>query len=461
MIKLKIFTVFLAAVTLAALLVSPAASALSAGDVAADAVLVIETKSGKILCERNKDIRVAPGSIAKVMTLLLTVLEIESGQAGRDDIVTASDTFLNGLGENDAKQDITPGETISCRDLMYCAYIASANDACNILAEEIGGSITGFVRKMNAKAEELGCRDTHFTNPGGLSDPGQYTSAWDQYLIFKEAVSHPLFVEIAGTASYKAPADDDSPERSFMNPNLMLQEQSTYFYRYCAAGKTASSNEYGSSLVSYAANDELSLIAVVFGVKSDEGDSASDAAKSFSETIRLLDWAISGFAWHDIVNEYDILANEQVTLAEKTDTIDLKPTTSITILARKDLTAADIRKDVVIFGQAEGKVLSAPLKKGDILGELTVIVDGEVCARVDLVASRDVSLDRGAFIASQIKETLSILWVRLVIFFLIALMGFYIWLVIRDYRNRREKKRRILEARKQIIEQRKRQKINK
>ena len=206
--KIKIFTVFLIIVILAA---SPA-SALPALEIEAYAVLLAEMKSGNILWEYNKDIRVAPGSIAKVMTVLLAVLEVEEGRASLDDSVDASESFLSGLDENTVTQNIKPGETISYRDLLYCAYLASANDACNILAEEVSGSIRGFVRKMNEKAEELGCRNTYFMNPGGLADPGQYTSAWDQYLIFKEAVGHPLFLEIAGGVLCFT-GDADSPER--------------------------------------------------------------------------------------------------------------------------------------------------------------------------------------------------------------------------------------------------------
>ncbi|NLT15545.1 MAG: hypothetical protein GXY05_14525 [Clostridiales bacterium] len=459
--KMKIFTVFLITVILAASLASPMASALPAPDVEADAVLLAEMKSGKILWEYNKDIRVAPGSIAKVMTLLLAVMEVEDGHVDIDDSVTASETFLNGLDEDAVKQNIKPGETLSYRDLLHCAYLASANDACNILAEEVSGSARSFVRQMNEKAEELGCRDTYFMNPGGLKDPGQYTSAWDQYLIFKEAVEHPLFLEIAGKASYVSQGDDDSPERTLVNPNLMLQGESAHYYEYCAAGKTASSSEYGSSFVSYADNSELSLISVVFGVKSAEGDKESNASKCFTETKRLLDWGMTGFAWRDIVKENEISANEKIEMAKGTDMIGLRPAAPITVLTRNDLTSEDVIKDIVVYGQAEGKTISAPVKKGEILGEIIVSIDGAFCGQTQLVAARDVELDRGAFIKAQIADTLAIFWVQLVIFLLIAFAAFYIWLVIRDYKLRREKKRRADENRRKMMEQRRKQTIRK
>jgi D-alanyl-D-alanine carboxypeptidase (penicillin-binding protein 5/6) len=455
--KIKIFTVFLIIVILAA---SPA-SALPALEIEAYAVLLAEMKSGNILWEYNKDIRVAPGSIAKVMTVLLAVLEVEEGRASLDDSVDASESFLSGLDENTVTQNIKPGETISYRDLLYCAYLASANDACNILAEEVSGSIRGFVRKMNEKAEELGCRNTYFMNPGGLADPGQYTSAWDQYLIFKEAVGHPLFLEIAGRASYVSQSDADSPERVLVNPNLMLQRESGHHYAHCVAGKTAHSSEYGSSFVAYADNGELSLISVVFGVKSAEGDRESNASECFSETQRLLEWGMSNFAWRDIVTENEIAAYEDIALAKGIEMIGLKPAAPITILARNDLTAQDIEKDIIIYGKAEGKVLSAPVKKGEILGEISVSIDGTACGQTHLVAAHDAKLDKSAFIRSEIADTLSLFWVQLVIFLLVVFAAYYIWLVMRDFRRRREKKRRAEEHRRKMIEYRRKQTIKK
>ncbi|NLA87090.1 MAG: D-alanyl-D-alanine carboxypeptidase [Clostridiales bacterium] len=452
--KFNIFTVFLISVILAVSTASPAVWAHSEPDIAAEAVLLVETKSGKILLERNKDIRVAPGSLAKVMALLLAVLEIENEQASLNEYVTASETFLNGIDDDAATQEIKPGESLSYKDLMYCTYIASANDACNILAERIGGSTEEFVNMMNDKAGELGCTNTHFVNPGGLNDPRQYTSAWDQYIIFKEAVSHPLFLEITGTGSYKTEASDDSTARSFNNPNQMLWEKSEYYYEYSVAGKTASSNEYGNSMVSFSRNEEMSLISVVFGVKPDKGEGKSGAAKCFSETVRLFDWAFTGFMWHDIFKQHEIITNEKIALSKDMVSIDIMTSEAITILARYDLTAEDIKKDVVIYGKDEGKVISAPVKKGDILGEVTVLIDGAVCGKVRLVAADSVKLDKGAFIKSEIAGTLSLLWVKLIIIFMLVFIGLYIWLVVRDRKKRLEKKRRIEETRQRLIESR-------
>ncbi len=459
--KINIFTIFLITIMIVVSFASPAVLALSSPKIEADAALLVETKSGKILYEQNKARRVAPGSIAKVMTLLLAVEAAEDEQTALKDNITASETFLNGIGEADTTLNIKTGEIMSYEDLIYCMYLVSANDACNILAETIGGNIPDFVDKMNEKAEALGCTDTYFTNAGGLTDAGQYTSSWDQYLIFEEAIGHPLFLQVAGTVSYTVKATNLSPERSLVNSNAMLSSSSEYYYEFCAAGKTASSSEYGYSFVSYASNSSLSLISVVFGAKQTGAEGASDNIDSFTETLHLFDWGFDSFVWQDIIKKNETAFTEKITLAERFDTIELKSSETITILARRDIRAEDVTKDVMIYGQTGGKELSAPVKSGDILGEMMVYIDGDFCGKVYLTAANNIDLDKASFIKDQIKKTLSKFWVQLIIVIFLILIGLYIWLVIRDFIKRREKKRKQEEARRKIIEGLQRRKITK
>ena len=113
---------------------------------------------------------------------------------------------------------IQPGETMTLGDLMYCAMLGSANEACNIIAVHISGSLSAFVEDMNERAAELGCTGTHFTNTHGLPDADHYTTARDFTLITREAMSHDLFFEISGTVSYTVPATNMSGSGSFRTP---------------------------------------------------------------------------------------------------------------------------------------------------------------------------------------------------------------------------------------------------
>ena len=121
------------------------------------------------------------------MTALLTLEAINAGKLTMDQPLTATATALEGLSSDGSSAGIKVGETMPVRDLLYCMLVVSANEACDILAEAVSGSVQAFVTAMNEKAQALGCENTHFVNPNGLHDPQHYTSAWDMYLITKAA----------------------------------------------------------------------------------------------------------------------------------------------------------------------------------------------------------------------------------------------------------------------------------
>lgn len=138
--------------------------------------------------------------------------------------------------------NIQAGEEMTLRDLMYCAMLGSANEACNIIAVHISGSLDAFVSLMNERAAELGCTGTHFNNTHGLPDSDHYTTARDFTMITCEAMAHDLFVEISGTVSYTVPATNMSGERRLSNTNGLINPESStypgYYYEYARAGKT-------------------------------------------------------------------------------------------------------------------------------------------------------------------------------------------------------------------------------
>ena len=142
-------------------------------------------------------------------------------------MVTASETALSNLHSNGSTANIKAGEEIDVRNLLYCLLLPSANEAANILAETVCGNTADFVEKMNQRAQELGCSNTHFANPHGLDQDGHYTTAYDIYLFTKEAMTHPLFQEIVSTKMYDMPATNLSKARRFYNTNSLL---STWYY---------------------------------------------------------------------------------------------------------------------------------------------------------------------------------------------------------------------------------------
>ena len=167
--KIKIFPLILI-ICLALCALAPSASALDDPDLSAKAVLLADLNSGEILYSKNAEEQRSPASLTKIMTGLLAIEAIESGQCRMEDIVTAGADAWTGMGEDASNSNIQPGEQMTYKDLLYCAIMHSANEACNILATYISGSVSAFVDRMNERAAELGCTNTHFLDPNGLSN---------------------------------------------------------------------------------------------------------------------------------------------------------------------------------------------------------------------------------------------------------------------------------------------------
>lgn len=457
--KFYIIAVFSIALTIALSDALPAASAMTDLDITARAALLAEANSGKILYEKNIDIKTAPGGITKVMTLLLAAEAVENGRIMLNEPVAASESALNGVKENELKQALRPGEVMPFKDLLHCAFLAASDGACNIIAERLSGSIESFTEEMNRKAALLGCGGTHFTNAFGSADDGGYTTARDQYLILSEARRHRLFSEIAGTLAYRTESTNLSTGRSLYNHNIMLRNNNSCYYRYCLGGMTDASPENGYSIASYAKNDDMDLIAVVFGAAPAAEAEGAAETQSYSAAKRLFEWGFSSFSWQTVADKTAVAATARVTMAKSADSVGLQPSESIRILTRSDLAPEDVKKEIVIYGQADGKELSAPLSKGDILGEMAVSVDGTPCGKVLLVAARDIRLNSAKYIKKELSNTFSDFWVQFGMFVFLMLIAWYVRLILRDRKARCENQRRLDEVKKKLIEERKRQVI--
>ena len=209
-------------------LMAPCALALETPSLNGEAAVLVDLDAGRVLYGYNMDQERPPASLTKVMTVLLALEAIDSGRVSLDEMVVAQDDCLEGLEEDSSTSGIGPGVHISMKDLLYCALLQSANEACNIIGRYIAGSISGFVDQMNKKAEQLGCKHTHFSNTNGLPADDHYSSAYDQYLIFAEAMKHPLFMEISNAASYQAACTAVNNGEPIGNSNALINITSIY-----------------------------------------------------------------------------------------------------------------------------------------------------------------------------------------------------------------------------------------
>ncbi|MEG2958792.1 MAG: serine hydrolase, partial [Oscillospiraceae bacterium] len=172
---------------------------------AATAAILIDGENGDILYEYQAHEQRYPASITKVMTGLLVLEAADRGELALTDVITADASMNRDLSADGSTQDIKVGEQMTVNDLLHCLLIPSANEAANILAVAVAGDIDSFIDKMNQRAKELGCENTHFSNTHGLHVDDHYTTAYDITLFVREAMTNSTFREIVSSVSYTVP----------------------------------------------------------------------------------------------------------------------------------------------------------------------------------------------------------------------------------------------------------------
>lgn len=396
----RFFSLFLSLLVIL-LLTAPALAAdgdtgsVAEGEIRAKAALLIDPDTEEILYARNIHERLYPASLTKIMTCLLVLEAIDDGALTRDKVLTASEAAVNAVPADGSNVGIKPGEELTVEELLYCMMLSSANEGCNMFAEAVSGSIDAFVEKMNAKAAALGCQDTHFVNTNGLPDSNHYTTAWDLYLITKEARKHPDFMPLVNTVHHEVPATNLHEARSLWSTNYLIcgYRTSNYLYPGAEGIKTGSTSAAGYCLVSSASKSGRSVLSVVLGAeqveKTGEDGKPYKVTESFSETARLFDWGFDNFSRQVIVTADELVCEVPVTLSQEQNTVKVHPDQEIERLLPKELEGRledEMERDITHVDSVE-----APVTKGQVLGQMTLSYDGTVYATVNLLADEDVA----------------------------------------------------------------------
>lgn len=345
-------------------LLSPAVLAAPAGpQVNAASAVLVEKETGSVLYENNAHERLEPASVTKVMTLLLVMEALDSGALSLEDTVTAS-AYASGMGGSQVF--LKEGERMSVQEMLKCVAVASANDAAVALAEHLTGSEGAFVEKMNARAAELGMVDTHFSNCTGLPIDDHYTSAYDIALMSRELILHH-----PGIRDYTTIWMDSIRDGSFglSNTNRLIR-----FYPDATGLKTGFTDSALYCLSATAERGGMELIATI--MKAPSSDARFQSAKA------LLDYGFACYALTDVppgeaLRPVDVLLGEQ-------PQVQPQLARKCRLLVPRD-SAGRITTEITLAENVE-----APVEVGQCLGQMTVLVDGEVRDTVPLVASQAV-----------------------------------------------------------------------
>lgn len=429
----------------------PVASAESVFRSDVKAALLLEKHSGQVLYEYDADERNYPASLTKIMTCLLA---LENGKL--DDVVTVTPTALQGLDAAGSSAGLLPGEELTLLELLYCVMISSANEACNVVAEHIGGSIPAFVELMNARAAELGCQDTHFVNPHGLHDEDHYSTARDLSLITMEAIKYDIFCEITNTAYYQLPATNLHEERNLYTTNQLIVESGTnqYYYSKASGIKTGFTTPAGRCLISTADNGNLQTLAVVMGAETELNEAETEwVQRSFPECINLFEYGFKNYKIETVLTTLYPVAEIPVNMAATTETVALAPVEELKSLVPMEFDSSQLSVEVHLNAES----VDAPVEAGTILGTITVLMEGEPLGSTQIAAITSVARSEITHHTAEAGRYLRNNWWKWVLGILFAAIFVLVVLIIafqvrrRIYRKRRIAERReVLERRRQI-----------
>ncbi len=257
-----------------------------------DCYIVMEAETGQVLVEKGMNQRMYPASITKIMTVLLACEE-----ANPDTVVTMSEyATVTTVPRDSSHIALTTGQMVRMEDLIYGAFLASANDACNGIAESVSGTISEFAKKMTERAVAIGAKNTNFSNANGLFGEDHYTTAYDMALITREAIKNAAFKKVFGTVRYEIAPDNIRKEVFPVATGMeLLKPTNPLYYEGIIGGKTGYIPDAGYTGVVVAERNGTTLIAVTL-----KADSANDR---FADLAALLDYGFANFSKKTVTSD--------------------------------------------------------------------------------------------------------------------------------------------------------------
>lgn len=331
-------------------------------DIKAKSAILMEPNTGKILYESNSDEKLPPASITKIMSLLLVMEAIDRGDFTLETVATASEHACSMGG---SQIWLEPGEAMTVDDLLRATVIASANDACVALGELVSGSEEGFVALMNERAKELGMTATAFKNCTGLDAEGHLTSAHDVAVMSSELIKHDLIKDYS-TVWMDSLRDGKS---ELVNTNKLVR-----FYKGTTGLKTGTTSTAKYCLSATAERDGLELVAVILA-----GDTSNDR---FEGAKKLLDYGFANYSFSEIKPE---LSENQTAVARGAkNSVKVTADGSVSLLLPKGT------KNNITRAVEWNENLTAPIKKGQVVGYVNIYNGEENVGRIEIKASEAI-----------------------------------------------------------------------
>ena len=392
----------------------------------------LDDDSYPVVAQKNIDERLYPASLTKIVTAMVTLENVKDVSVKTKMSQAAYDASV-GTGAQVA--GITVGEELSVDTLLYLTMVHSACDACEVLAEFVGGTKENFVKMMNDWVKKVGCNDTNFTNPSGLHDDNHYTTARDMSKITLAALKNANFVKYSTTTEYEYKG------YTLPHTNLMLHPgYVTYYYEYAQGIKTGSTEQAEYNVIVKASKDGYNYLAIVMKSPQQKIKNQSYLTKcSFVDAKSLFEWAFDSLKYTTIVAKDEVIGEVSVENGKDADTVALVAAKDTNVIVPVGLD----KSAVIIEIQEKPSSLQAPVTKGQKVCSVNIIYGDEVIASVPLVAAKTVELSTFLKVINAIKAFfgLTVVKVILVIAFLAIVLYVYIFFKSLNKKKKVEKRR--------------------
>lgn len=351
-------------------------------DISAPSAVLMEASTGTVIYEKDADTARPPASVTKVMTMLLVFDALEAGSIHLEDEVTTSE-YAASMGGSQVF--LEPGEIQTVDTMLKCIAVASANDACVAMAEYICGSEEEFVRKMNERAKELGMDNTNFVNCNGLDAEGHVTSARDIALMSRELIAkYPQIHDYSmiWMENITHNTSKGTSEFGLTNTNKLVRQ-----YEYATGLKTGSTGEAKFCVSATGEKNGIEMIAVVMG--------AETSKERFADAVKLLNHGFGKCQLYTDESTPDVQSADVEGGVREYVSVERPGAFSYLDMTGANLAEVEKRTEM-------NENLSAPLKKGDVIGYIVYSIDGREIGRAELTAGEAV--EKAGFIDYLIKS---------------------------------------------------------
>lgn len=358
--------------------IAPSYATTSTPEVNAPVALLMDMGTGKILYEKNAKQKMYPASTTKMMT---AILALENRSLTDTATVSYNAIFTVPVGYSNANLQLD--EVLTMEQLLHVLLIPSANDAANVIAEDIAGSVESFCSMMNTKAREIGCENTNFVNANGVHNENHYSTAYDLALIGRYAMQNETFRKLVSTVRYTLPVTNkyDKADRIFLTTNRLVNPKSGQYYEATTGIKTGYTDAAKNCIVASAKKDDMELICVIMGAGSD----LSTDTNKFDDCMTLFDYGFENYKYETLCKANDVFKVITPRNASKdTKNLNVLYENNITALMKANDSSLNISPEVEL-----DKKLKAPITKGSVIGKVSYTIDG-INYTTNLIAGQDI-----------------------------------------------------------------------